>query len=175
MLSTNSEKIIEFTIIFNRLKKRLYNYLLKMTSDKLTAEDITQNVFLKLFENFEKIEDKNKIDIWVFKTAKNEVFNFYRGKTIKIDQFGVEDTADLELGSDLDLLDLIEIKDLKEKIKTELDNMPVEQKDVFSLKEFGGLSYEEISSVLGIQENLVKSRLHSARAKLMAELSKAVQ
>lgn len=175
MLNSNSEKVIEFTIIFNRLKKRLYNYLLKMTSDKLTAEDITQNVFLKLFENLEKIEDKNKIDIWVFKTAKNEAFNFYRGKAIRVDQFGVEDTDGLELGSGLDLLDLVEIKDLKEKIEIELNNIPVEQKEVFSLKEFGGLSYEEISSVIGIEENLVKSRLHSARAKLMTELSKAVQ
>lgn len=146
-----------------------------MTSDKLTAEDITQNVFMKLFENFEKIEDKNKIDIWVFIAAKNEAFNFYRGKTTKVDQSGVEDTDDLELGSGLDLMDLIELNDLKEKVENELEKIPLEQKDVFSLKEFGGLSYDEISSVLGIDENLVRSRLHSARKKLMTELSKAVQ
>ena len=144
-----------------------------MTSDRMTAEDISQNVFLKLFENFDKINDRSKIDIWVFKVAKFEVFNFYRSKSAKVDQFGVEDINDLELDSNLDLLEIVELKDLKEKLNAELQNIPFEQKEVFTLKEFGGLSYEEISSVLEIDENLVRSRLHSARKKLIMKLSKA--
>ena len=146
-----------------------------MTSDRMTTEDISQNVFLKLFENFDKINDRSKIDIWVFKVAKFEVFNFYRGKSIKVDQFGVEDTDDIELGSEMDLLEVIELKDLKEKLNAELENIAFEQKEVFTLKEFGGLSYEEISSVLEIDENLVRSRLHSARKKLILRLSKALK
>jgi RNA polymerase sigma-70 factor (ECF subfamily) len=171
---TNDHKI-EFTIVFNRLKRRLYNYLLKMTSDRLTAEDISQNVFLKLFENFDKIEDKSKTDIWVFKTAKFEVFNFYRGKSVKVDQFGVEDSDEIEISSDLDVLEAIELKDFKEKLEDEINILPFEQREVFVLKEFGGLSYEQISEILDINENLVRSRLHSARRKLIAKLSKAVK
>ena len=170
-MGNNKSHIIEFTIVFNRLKKRVYNYLLKMTSDRLTAEDITQNVFLKLFENFETIQDKSKIDIWVFKVAKNEAFNYYRGKKTKVDQFMVEDTDELVLNSDFDLLRLIELKDLKEKLVTELLALPFEQKEIFTLKEFGGLTYDEIASVLAINTDLVKSRLHSARKKLMKKLS----
>jgi RNA polymerase sigma factor (sigma-70 family) len=146
-----------------------------MTSDRMTAEDISQNVFLKLFENIDKIIDRSKIDVWVFKVAKFEVFNFYRSKHIKVDQFEVEDSDDIELGSEVDLFEVIELKDLKEKLNTELENIPFEQKEVFTLKEFGGLSYEEISSVLEIDENLVRSRLHSARRKLILRLSKALK
>ena len=174
MKNTNDHKI-EFTIVFNRLKRRLYNYLLKMTSDRLTAEDISQNVFLKLFENFDRIEDKSKTDIWVFKTAKFEVFNFYRGKSVKVDQFGVEDSDEIEISSDLDVLEVIELKDFKEKLEDELNILPFEQREVFVLKEFGGLSYEQISGILEINEDLVRSRLHSARRKLIAKLSKAVK
>jgi RNA polymerase sigma-70 factor (ECF subfamily) len=143
-----------------------------MTSHSLTAEDITQNVFLKLFENYNSINDKNKIDIWVFKTAKFEAFNYYRGKKTKVDQFKVADTDELEIGSDFDVLEIIEMKDLKEKIESELENIPIEQKEVFVLKEFGGLRYEEISDIIGIDEKLVKSRIHLARKKLMLKLSK---
>jgi RNA polymerase sigma-70 factor, ECF subfamily len=146
-----------------------------MTSDRLTAEDISQNVFLKLFENLDKIEDKSKTDIWVFKTAKFEVFNFYRGKSVKVDQFGVKDSDELEIISDHDILEVIELRDFKEKLESELNNLPLEQKEVFTLKEFGGLSYEQISEILDINENLVRSRLHSARRKLIAKLSKAVK
>lgn len=170
-MENNKSHIIEFSIVFNRLKKRVYNYLLKMTSDRLTAEDITQNVFLKLFENFETLRDKARIDIWVFKVAKNEAFNYYRGKRTKVDQFMVEDADELEINSDFDLLRLIELNDLKEKLEEELDELPVEQKEVFTLKEFGALSYEEIASVLEINTDLVKSRLHTARKKLMKKLS----
>ena len=170
-----SDHKIEFTIVFNRLKRRLYNYLLKMTSDRMTAEDISQNVFLKLFENFDKIKDKSKTDIWVFKTAKFEVFNFYRGKRVRVDQFGVEDSDELEISSDTDVLEVIELKDFKEKLESEINGLPFEQREVFVLKEFGGLSYEQISTVIEINEDLVRSRLHSARRKLIAKLSKAVK
>ena len=146
-----------------------------MISDRMTAEDISQNVFLKLFENLDKINDRSKIDIWVFKVAKFEVFNYYRSKGSKVDQFGVEDAEEIELDSNQDLLEIIELKDLKEKLNTELENIPYEQKEVFTLKEFGGLSYDEISSVLEIDENLVRSRLHSARKKLIMKLSKALK
>jgi RNA polymerase sigma-70 factor (ECF subfamily) len=146
-----------------------------MTSDRLTAEDISQNVFLKLFENFDKIKDKSKTDIWVFKTAKFEVFNFYRGKSVKVDQFGVEDSDEIEISSDLDVLEAIGLKDFKEKLEDEINILPFEQREVFVLKEFGGLSYEQISEILDINENLVRSRLHSARRKLIAKLSKAVK
>ena len=174
MKTTNDHKI-EFTIIFNRLKRRLFNYLLKMTSDRLTAEDISQNVFLKLFENFDKIKDKSKTDIWVFKTAKFEVFNFYRGKSVRVDQFGVEDSDALEISSDTDVLEVIELKDFKEKLEAEINILPFDQREVFVLKEFGGLSYEQISTILEINENLVRSRLHSARRKLITRLSKALK
>ncbi len=146
-----------------------------MTSDNLTAEDITQNVFLKLFENYNSINDKSKIDIWVFKTAKFEAFNYYRGKRTKVDQFEVADANELEIGSDFDVAEIIELKDLKEKIETELDNIPIEQKEVFVLKEFGGLSYDEISDIIGIDEKLVKSRIHLARKKLMLKFSKVLK
>ena len=96
-MKNKTQKIIQFTIVYNRLKKRLYNYVLKMTSDKLISEDIVQNVFLKFFENYDNIHDKSKIDIWVFKTAKYEVYNFYRGKATKVDQFGVSDIEDLTI------------------------------------------------------------------------------
>lgn len=170
-MGNNKNHIIEFTIVFNRLKKRVYNYLLKMTSDRLTAEDIAQNVFMKLFEKYGEIEDKSKIDIWVFKVAKNEAYNFYRGKSTRVDQFDVADSDEIDVQADYDVLRLIELKEMKEKLKAELEEIPLEQKEVFVLKESGGLTYTEIASVLDIEEDLVRSRLHSARKKLIKRLS----
>lgn len=164
--------IIEFTLIFNRFKTKVYNYVLKMIRNKMASEDIVQNVFLKFYENMNIIRNKNSINFWIFKTARNEVYAYFRMKKVRGDQFNIEDSDDIEIISDYDINSLIEMNETKEIINKELDSMAPEQREVFILKEYGGLSYIEIASVMGIDENLVKSRLYKTRQKLINALSK---
>jgi len=138
----------------------------------MSAEDIVQNVFLKLYENLPGIQKKESINYWLFHTAKNEVYTYLRKKKSNVDQFNVDDTDEIEIKSDFDFRILIELKETKEIIMNELNKMPFEQKEVFILKEYGGLSYKEIASVMEIDENLVKSRLFKTRQKLINCLAK---
>ncbi|MBK7632585.1 MAG: sigma-70 family RNA polymerase sigma factor [Ignavibacteriales bacterium] len=73
------------------------------------------------------------------------------------------------------LADEIENKELNKLILTELDLMNEDFKEVFVLKEYSGLSYKEIASLLTIDEELVKSRLYKARQKLINKISKVLQ
>ena len=77
-MQEKENQIIEFTILFNKHKKRIYNYALKMLKDKMRADDIVQDVFIKLFENLNSIHNKQSIKFWLFKTARNEMMTFYR-------------------------------------------------------------------------------------------------
>ena len=63
---------------------------------------------------------------------------------------------------------------MKELILQELNLLPVEQKDAYLLKEYGGLTYKEIASILEIKEELVKSRLYKTRQKLIKRISKII-
>jgi RNA polymerase sigma-70 factor (ECF subfamily) len=81
-LTDNTDHIVDFTLIYNRFKKKLYNYVLKMTQDIMLTEDIVQNIFLKLFQNIYSIRYKENINYWLFTTARNEVYGFYRRKRI---------------------------------------------------------------------------------------------
>ena len=141
-----------------------------MINDKMMCEDIVQNVFLKFFENLNVIRNKSSINFWLFKTARNEIYTYYRRKKIRIDQFGVADSDEIDIsgGSTVDIE--YEKKELKELILGELELMAYDQKEVFVLKEYAGLSYKEIASVMGIEENLVKSRLFKTRQKLVKRL-----
>jgi len=60
-VNISSNQIIEFTIVFNRHKNKIFNYVLKMVNDRMLTEDIVQNVFLKLYENLDSIKNKNNI------------------------------------------------------------------------------------------------------------------
>ena len=116
----------------------------------MPAEDIIQNVFLKLFENMNSIKNKDSINFWLFRSARNEVCIYFRNKKTRKDQFNVEDTAQL--------------------ITNALDKLPPEQKEVFILREYSGFSYIEIASLLELDEALVKSRLYKTRQKLISGL-----
>jgi RNA polymerase sigma factor (sigma-70 family) len=86
----------------------------------------------------------------------------------------VQDTDDLEIDASIRLDEEFEIQEMKEIIMKELDKLSVEQRDVFLLKEYGGLSYKEIAEIMKIDEELVKSRLYKTRQKLIYKLSKVV-
>ena len=161
-MTDNTENIIRFTLVFNSFKKRLYNYVLKMTEDVMLAEDIVQDIFLKLYQNLDNIRSKDNINYWLFTTTRNEVYTYFRRKRIRTDQFNVED------------IDEIEKREVKEIVIKELKNLPVEQKEVFILREYSGLKYSEIGNVLNIDERLVKSRLNKARDKLINKVSKLI-
>jgi RNA polymerase sigma-70 factor (ECF subfamily) len=168
------ENIIDFTLTYNQYKRQLFNYTLKMVNDRLTCEDIIQNVFLKLFENLKRIRNSESIQYWLFSTARNEVYSFYRRKKVRLDQFGAEDSDEMEIDSGERLILDFEQNELRELVNKELNRMAIDQREVFILKEYGGLSYKEIADVMKIDEELVKSRLFKTRQKLILRLSKIV-
>ncbi len=173
-MKNENNTIIEFTLIFNRYKEKIYNYSIKMISNKMAAEDVVQNVFLKLFENFEIIRNKEAVNYWLFKTARNEIYAYFRRKKSHVDQFNVENTDKLTLASDYNLNEVLELKETKKLIMKELNSMAPEQREVYLLKEYGHLSYQEISEVMEIDEDLVKSRLYKARQKLIKRIAKLI-
>lgn len=140
----------------------------------MVCDDIIQDVFMKLYKNLDRIRNKNSILYWLFKTTRNEVYDYYRSKYIKVDQFNVADTDNIELESGESLEFEIEHKELKDMIFAELNKMDIAQREVYMLKEYGGLSYKEISAVMGIDEKLVKSRLYKTRQKLIKRFEQII-
>lgn len=145
-----------------------------MVNNETVSEDIVQSVFLKFFENIELIRNKESIKFWLFTTARNEVYDFYRKKKIRsTDAIEYEeDSRDFLSGEDIALE--IEMKELRSILVSELENLPVEQKEIYLLKEFGGMSYKEIAKMTDISEDLVKSRLFKTRQKLIKRISRII-
>ena len=173
-LKENTDQIIEFTILFNKYKKRIYNYAVKMLRDRMHAEDIVQDVFLKLFENLNGIHNKQSIQFWLFKTTRNEILGFLRSNKNKSLIIHSVDIQELEIREPVLLTDEVDNKETNKLILDELDKINEDFKEIFVLKEYSGLSYKEIASVLNIDEELVKSRLYKARQKLINKITKLV-
>lgn len=146
-----------------------------MLKDKMRADDIVQDVFIKLFENLDNIQNKQSIQFWLFKTARNHILGFLRSTKTKKLFSDAADIDEVEISSDKSLEDDIENKELNKLILCELEIMNEDFKEVFILKEYSGLRYKEIASLLEIDEELVKSRLYKARQKLINKISKVLQ
>lgn len=146
-----------------------------MLNNQMQADDTVQNVFLKLYENLDKIHNKQSIQFWLFKTTRNEILGLFRNqgnKKLYNDAFDVEEIRIESSGS---LLEEIENKEISKIVINELNNLNAEFREVFVLREYSGLSYKEIAALLGIDEDLVKSRLYNARQKLINNISKLVR
>ena len=145
-----------------------------MVGDIVVCDDILQQTFLKLYENIDLIRNKSVIKTWLFTTARNEIFTQFRKKKLRRDHFLDKDTEEINI-LDEQLVKNYEKKELRELVMIELDDLPEEQKEVFLIKEYGGLSYKEIAVALEIDENLVRSRLFKTRQKLIKRLSKVLE
>jgi len=146
-----------------------------MLNDKMKAEDIVQDVFIKLFNNFSQIHNYDSILFWLYKSTKNEIFSYFRSKSIKNIFMHSIDPEEINVQSKSSVADEYEATEMNVLIHNALDNMPNEQKEVFILREYTGLSYKEIATLCAIDEELVKSRLYKTRQKLVHIISKIIK
>ncbi len=140
----------------------------------MVCDDLIQNVFIKLFENLKSIKNRESIKYWLYTTARNEVYTYFRKKKIDTAKFTTNELLEIEQSSDENIEYQFELKEMKKLILNELENISIEQKEIFLLKEYGGLSYKEIAVIFNIDENLVKSRLYKTRQKLIDRLSRII-
>ncbi len=173
-MKKSSNDIVQFTIAYNRYKIGVYNYVLKMVGNRMICDDLIQNIFMKLFENLKSIKNRESIKFWIYTTARNEVYTHFRKKKIDTAKFVSQDLSEVNKSSSENIEYQFELKEMKNLIIKELENSSIEQKEIFLLKEYGGLSYKEIAVISNIDENLVKSRLYKTRQKLINKISKII-
>jgi len=167
-----ADAIIDFTLAYNNYKKPLYNYVFKMIDDRIITDDIIQNVFLKYYENLSLIKNSSATGNWLFTTARNEVFGFLRKKKIRSENYIDEN---FEYASDTNINEFVEELEIKEMIDKEISKIDDDSREIFVLREYSGLSYSEISNILGIEQSIVKGRLFRTRQKLIDKFSKLVR
>lgn len=145
-----------------------------MTADRMLTDDIIQEVFIKLYGNLDLIRNKQSIQFWLFKTARNEFFTLARNIKLKKLYDEAEDSDDLEIEDTLSIEDEFEQKELKNLVSDELDKIRIDQREIFILKEYSGLTYKEIASLMERDIEDVKSRLYKVRQKLIKRISKLI-
>jgi len=154
-----------FGDLYDVYVRKIYEFIYFKTHHKQIAEDLTSQVFLKAIENFKKYDsEKGKFSSWVYKIARNSVIDHYRTKKFELD---VDDAWDMESGEDM--LSNASDKEKIEKIRKYLNKLDHNQRDIVLLRVWSGLSYAEISEIMGKSEANCKVIFSRVIAKLKKE------
>lgn len=165
---------LAFDVLYQRFRKPIYSYLCSMVFDRESAMELTQDVFIKVFNKRSTYDPRFSVKAWIYKIARNTA----------IDSFKKADALNycVDLGDDFDVNEsLIDSADPERRVLSkatvgEVENcmqkMPLNQRDTLALKVFSEMSYDEIAVELGTKASVVKMILYRAKKALQLCLEK---
>jgi len=162
---------IAFELIFHRTKGKLKGFLVKVLPLGEDAENVLQEIYLKLWSNRKSIKADKKFESYLFAVARNAVVDVMRKRFHR--QKYLEDLyCQLKEGNEncLDTLALVEYSELEKKIFELINKLPEKRKIIFKLNRIDGLTYEEIGAKLNISENTVDTQMRKSLAFLRLEM-----
>ena len=154
-----------FEALLVEYEKPVFNAAFRMLNNRDDARDVTQTVFLKVFENFAQFDPSRRFFSWIYRITLNESINWL-GKENRLEPL-LHETADEGKGPD----EQVESARVSAGVQAALMTINTDYRTVVILKHFLGCSYVEISQVLEIPEKTVKSRLYTARQQLKDALT----
>ena len=152
-----------FEELLTRHYQSVYRLAYRFLYDSPEAEDITQEVFLRVFRAAQTYSPKAKFSTWLYTITKNLCFNELRKKR-SVTVFSIEDEMLPELPSmDESTVSKLEEEEVKKRVLDAVRELPANLRIAVLLLKYHGLSYEEVAEILGCTVNAVKLRVHRAK------------
>lgn len=155
-----------FEELLKNYQKPLYNHIRNIVLNHDDADDVLQNTFIKVFQYLKNFKGESKLFSWMYRIATNEALTFLNQKAKKNNVTSVElqnKTID-NLKADT----YFEGNEIQIKLQKAIVLLPEKQQQVFKMKYFQELKYEEISTILGTSVGALKASYHHAVKKIEA-------
>lgn len=163
-LCSQKHKHIAFSRLVDIFKEKLYwhiRYILKSHED---TDDVLQNTFIKVYKNINTFKGDSRLYTWIYRIARNESITFLnkRAKRLKITSQELQSQLLNNLESDV----YFEPDAIKLKLQKAINTLPEKQREVFQLRYFEEMKYQEMSELLDTSESALKSNYHHAAKKV---------
>jgi RNA polymerase sigma-70 factor (ECF subfamily) len=165
-----------FSELVNRYQTRLLNFIYRTIGDRDRAEDLVQEVFIRVYRHLHRFDRSKKFSTWVYtiasNLAKNELRNRSRNPLVLFTTMqGSSEDEDRPLEFEDATTrpdDMYRKRHLRELVEDTVSKLPEHHRQVFVLRELEGKSYEEIAEITDCNLGTVKSRLNRARTAFAA-------
>ena len=170
-----------FGVLLERYRRPVYNFILRYLGDRNQAEDLLQEVFLRIVQGAGDFKGESKFTTWLYTIARNLCIDTAR-KMVFRRHASLDGTTPGEDGEGPSLMDRIPHggaavdreaigKELQPQLALAVEALVHEQREVFVMREYLNLPFKEIASIVGVPENTVKSRMRYALEKLRESLA----
>lgn len=164
-----------FEVLMRRYNARVYRAVRALVRDEDEAEDVMQQAYVLAFTHLDQFQGSARFSTWLIRIAVNEALQYLRKRSRLV---AIDGGADDELEAGMKLLERntsdperqTSDRELTRLLEATIDALPVPYRMVLMLREVDGLSTAETAEVLSVSQDVVKTRLHRARALLRDEL-----
>ncbi|HRS38752.1 MAG: RNA polymerase sigma factor [Bacteroidota bacterium] len=159
-----STRHVAFNTLVRRYQQRIYWHIRKIVIDHDDANDVAQNVFVKVWKNLDNFRSDSKLFTWLYRIATNESISFLNQKRRRF--FVPWSDVENQLSNTLHNDPYFKGDRIQLKLQQAILKLPTQQRIVFNMKYFDGMKYEDISEVLGVTVGALKASYHHAVKKI---------
>ncbi|HXL56884.1 MAG TPA: sigma-70 family RNA polymerase sigma factor [Chitinophagaceae bacterium] len=153
-----------FTAIIKKYQEKLYWHIRRMVIDHEDANDVLQNMFIKVWKGLENFKEESQLYTWLYRIATNESLTFLeqQKKRASVSLSDVETNLENKIIADKNF----DANRLEWKLQLAIQQLPEKQRIVFNLRYYDEMPYEEMSRILDTSEGALKASYHHAARKI---------
>ena len=160
--------ISAFEEIYRKTSAFVYNVASRMTNNSEDADEVTQDVFMKVYKNLGRFNFLSSFKTWIYRVTVNAAINYRKSVGKHLEQRVEYDAVIQSLSTKETTRNNIDKQGNKEQVSVLLSVLNPDQRACMVLREIEGMNYKEIADTLKININTVRTRLKRAREKLLA-------
>lgn len=160
-----------FEELMRRYKKVIFAYARAATGSHQDAEEITQDVFVKVYRAAHRFNEKYSFTTWLYTIASNTCKNKLRSRKPRPVSLDDDESPVVAVSADAGPLDMYNQKIAVSEVRGAIDELPPKYREVLFLRYVQGLSYKKISAVLGLSMGNVEARIFRGKEKVRRHLS----
>jgi RNA polymerase sigma factor (sigma-70 family) len=153
-----------FNLIIRKYQKRLYWHIRRLVIDHDDANDVIQNVFIKVWKHLDNFKEESQLYTWLYRIGTNESMTFLKQK--KKNLFVSMEDVEHQLSRSLEDDAYFKGDEIQKKLQKAILTLPEKQRVVFNLKYFDEMKYEKMSEVLETSVGALKASYHHAVKKI---------
>ncbi len=164
MIKNPSTREKGYSLLINKYSETVYWQVRRMVLSHEDADDLVQEIFIKIFENIESFHQESKLYTWIYRIAYNHTINYIKSKTTR--QTNNNISFEQEMFENLKADSMFNGDEIELKLQKAMLELPPKQRAVFQMRYYDDLSFSQIASITKTSEGALKASYHIASKKI---------
>lgn len=168
MFRNSETRHYAFNLLAGKYREKIYYFVRRIVVDHDDADDVVQNVFMKVWKNLDSFREDSRFFTWLYRITVNEALSFNKSKKMRL--FFSLTSPEASMLRSLEDDRYFEGTEIEKKLQKAIIKLPEKQRVVFNLRYYDEIPYEQMSEILGTSVGALKASYHFALKKVEESL-----